>query len=365
MLRFVVLLLLTFGTLGMTGSFATTGRLQAAPPALQLKRPLKLRLVNAHLAGQVLDYTNNHFRDNRIWSESLGRPLDMYVYLPPGYREDRVYPVFYWLHGFTQDENCLIDHIITPLDRAIRAGKMPPVVVVAPDGNIRGNAGFLNPGSFFANTKAGRFEDMLLIDVENFVHSHFSIAKGRENHAIGGVSMGGGSAFRIALKYPERFKDVVGIFPPLNIRYEGKSGRYLSDYWPGNWQFRDDFSRGLEPVGRFFGGLVTLRLRDMLDPLYDRRDPNLPTLLASENPAELVIFHNNAKYPLSMYIGSAGKDEFNIDSQINTFLESASGKGMDIKVDYIPHGRHNLRTAYRLAPSAIGWLGSHLWDDED
>lgn len=341
------------------------GSISAAPPAFQIKRPLKLRLINRQLAGQVLDFTDNHLRDNRIWSPSLGRPLDLYVYLPPGYREDRAYRVLYWLHGFTQDENCLIDHIITPIDKAIRAGNMPPVIVVAPDGNLNGKSGFLSPGSFFANTKAGRFEDMLLIDVANFVESRFSILEGRENHAIGGVSMGGGSAFRIALKYPERFKDVVGIFPPLNIRYEGPHGRFLTDYIPGNWQFRDDFTRGFEPIGRFLGGAITIRLKHMLDPLYDRGDPNLPAILASENPAELVTVHNNEKYPLSLYIGSAGKDEFNIDSQINSFLEAADGKGIDIRVDYIPRGRHNLRTAYRLAPQAINWLGNHLWNEDD
>jgi len=328
--------------------------------AWPIKRPLKLRMVNFRLAGQVLDYTDNHFRDNRIWSAALGRPVDLYVYLPPGYREDRAYPVLYWLHGFTQDENCLIDHIITPIDRAIRSGSIPPMIVVAPDGNTTGNAGLFHPGSFFANTDAGRFEDMVLEDVDRFVESRFSIAPGRENHAIGGVSMGGGSAFRIALKYPERFRDVLGIFPPLNIRYEDRTGRYFSEYIPGNWQLREDFTRGLEPIGKFLGGLVTFRLKHMLDPLYDRRDPSLPARLASENPTELVAQHDNETYPLSMYIGNAGRDEFNIDSQINSFLEAASGKDLDIRVDYIPNGRHNVRTAYRLAPNAIAWLGARI-----
>lgn len=61
-----------------------------------------------------------------------------------------------------------------------------------------------------------------------------------------------------------------------------------------------------------------------------------------------------------MYIGNAGRDEFNIDSQINSFLEAASGKDLDIRVDYIPNGRHNVRTAYRLAPNAIAWLGARI-----
>ncbi|MEI6323846.1 MAG: alpha/beta hydrolase-fold protein, partial [Gemmataceae bacterium] len=193
-----------------------------------------------------------------------------------------------------------------------------------------------------------------------FIEKNYSIAPGRENRIIGGVSMGGGSAARIALKYPHQFATCLGIFPPLNIRYENTRGTYLGKYVPGYWQFREDFSRGLEPMGKFFGGLVTIRLKQMLDPLYDRRDPDLAAKLGAENPTELVSKHDNAKYPLSFYIASAGKDEFNIDSQVDTFLDAAEGTGVSITVDYSPRGRHSVRTAARMAPASIRWLGQVL-----
>ena len=332
----------------------------AALPPLAIKRPFKLKLINRGLAGEVLDYTNNHHRDNRIWSESLGHKTDLYVYLPPGYNPQISYPVFYWLHGFTQDENCLIDHIIRPMDKAIRDGILPPMIVVAPDGNLKGDAVLVSPGSFFANTKAGRYEDMFLNDISSFVEENFSVATGRENQAIGGVSMGGGSAARIALKHPERFGTCLTIFPPLNIRYENTRGDYLGKYIPGYWQYREDFSRGMEPIGRFFGGAITIRLWHMLDPLYDRTDPNLPSILASENPTELVPTYDSQKFPLSLYIASAGRDQFNLGSQADTFMDAAEGSGIDITRVHDPRGTHSLRTANKMAPDAIRWLGQKM-----
>ncbi len=332
----------------------------AALPPFVIKKPFKLKLINRGIAGEVLDFTNNHCRDNRIWSQALGKPVDAYVYLPPGYQPEKTYPVFYWLHGFTQDENCLLDHILVPIDSAITQGIIPPMVIVAPDGKLQNQPLFLSPGSFFANTKAGNYEDLLLEDIIPFIEKNYSIASGRENRIIGGVSMGGGSAARIALKYPQKFATCLGIFPPLNIRYETTRGNYLGKYVPGYWQFREDFSRGLEPMGKFFGGLVTIRLKQMLDPLYDRKDPDLAAKLAAENPTELVAKHDNSLYPLSFYIASAGKDEFNIDSQVDTFLDAAEGSGIAITVDYSPRGRHSVRTAAKMAPASIRWLGQVL-----
>src|SRR5438128_4240413 len=44
-----------------------------------------LHKVNRRLCGQVLDFTHNHGRDQRIWSAALCEKRDLYVYLPPGF----------------------------------------------------------------------------------------------------------------------------------------------------------------------------------------------------------------------------------------------------------------------------------------
>src|SRR5262249_50052193 len=58
-----------------------------------IPRPCKLRRVNRRLHGQVLDFTANHGRDNRIWSDALGEKRDLYVYLPPGFSPCKRYPL--------------------------------------------------------------------------------------------------------------------------------------------------------------------------------------------------------------------------------------------------------------------------------
>ena len=60
--------------------------------------------ANRRLYGQLVDYSRNHGRDNRLWSPALGQKHDMYVYLPPGYDPCQRYPLVLWLHGFAQDE---------------------------------------------------------------------------------------------------------------------------------------------------------------------------------------------------------------------------------------------------------------------
>ena len=65
---------------------------------------------------------------------------DLYVYLPPGYTPDKKYPLGIFLHGNSQDEQFFITKPVQLFDEAIACGKLPPVIVVAPDGSIPGPA---------------------------------------------------------------------------------------------------------------------------------------------------------------------------------------------------------------------------------
>src|SRR5438445_6809553 len=179
----------------------------------------ELEGVSRHIQGQIVDYTHNHGSDRRIWSAALCQKRDLYVYLPPGFDPQQQYPFILWLHGFTQDEQSFLDFIAEPVDRAIVCGQLPPVIIAVPDGSLSGESSFMSAGSFFMNSNAGRFEDFVMQDVWNFVMENFPIRPEREAHVIAGVSMGGGAAYNLAIKYRERFKTVVGIFPPVNLRW--------------------------------------------------------------------------------------------------------------------------------------------------
>ena len=124
--------------------------------------------LNEKIFGSVVDFTNNHGVDRRFWSESLGCKRDMYVYLPPGYDPKNRYPVMLWLHGFIQDEKDFLELAVL-FDRSIANGCLPPMVIAAPDGSIRGRPSLLASGSFYINSRAGRFEDYIAFDVWNLI----------------------------------------------------------------------------------------------------------------------------------------------------------------------------------------------------
>jgi S-formylglutathione hydrolase FrmB len=333
------------------------------PPAAQanvLPRPLKLERINRKLHGRLIDHTANHGVDRRIWSPALGQKRDLYVYLPPGYDPAKQYPLILYLHGFAQDEVTFIERVAPRLDRAIVAGEFPPVIVAAPDGSLSGLDCLFSAGSFFINSKAGAFETYLMEDVWNFVHAHYSVRPEREAHAVVGVSMGGGAAFNKAIKYRERFAVVAGVFPPLNLRWLSCRGRYRDKFDPCCWEWRTDFSRSHEVVARFAGGLVPIRLKRLVQPLYGRNNPDTAAEVSRENPIEMLEPSNVRPGDLHMYIAYGGHDEFNVDTQVESFLYVARRRGLEITVHFDPEGHHNKRTALKMMPGVLDWLGPLL-----
>jgi hypothetical protein len=317
--------------------------------------------VNRRLHGQVLDFTRNHGKDRRIWSPALCQRRDLYVYLPPGYDPCRQYPLIVWLHGFAQDETTLLRDVVDPIDEAITCGVMPPAIVVAPDGSLKGVDCLFSAGSFFINSKAGRFEDYLMHDVLGFVTRNFSVRPEPEAHAIIGVSMGGGAAVNKVIKYSDYFKTCVGIFPPVNIRWVDCRGRYMGNFDPDCWGWRTDISRRREVVGRFYG-VFTIRMKQVIGPLFDADDPGVIERLRSENPIEMLELYDVRPGQFALYIGYGGLDQFNLDAQVESFLYVARARCLDVTVNYEPNGRHDRRTARKMIPDIMRWLGAHLAD---
>jgi S-formylglutathione hydrolase FrmB len=319
--------------------------------------PGDLDRINRHLHGVVVDHTHNHGADRRIWSPALGGPRDLYVYLPPGFQPCHAYPLVIWLHGFAQDEQAFLLEVVRPLDQAIAAGQLPPCIIAAPDGSPTGSPCFLPGGSFFLNSKAGRFEDFIVQDVWNFVVTHYPIRPEREAHVLAGVSMGGGSAYNLGIKYRDRFKVVVGIFPPLNSRWVDCHCRYFGNFDPNCWGWRTEFPPN-EVIGRFYG-VVAVRMKRLADPVFGR-GPDVLDAVSQENPIEMIDRLNLQEGELAMYIGYGGKDQFNIDAQVESFLYRAHERGLSVSVGYVPNGKHDLSTAFKLLPDVLAWLTDQL-----
>jgi pimeloyl-ACP methyl ester carboxylesterase len=327
-------------------------------PAAASWRPFALDRTNRKLHGQLIDHTRNHLADRRIWSEALQERRDLYVYLPPGYDPCKRYPLILWLHGFAQDEHSFLEQVVERIDAAMACGRIPPAIVAAPDGSINGSPCLLTAGSFFLNTKAGCFEDYLMRDVWGFLMSHYPIRPEREAHVLAGTSMGGGAAYNVAFKYRDRFAAVLGIFPPLNNRWLDCHGRYFGDFDPCCWGWRTEIRRR-EVVGRFAGGVVLIRLKHILDSLYGRGGATIEGM-ARENPIEMLDAYDVQPGQLAMYIAYGGKDQFNIDAQVESFLHRAHERGLCVEIGYEPRGRHDIRTAVKLLPGILDWLARVL-----
>lgn len=327
--------------------------------AVVIFRPFQLERINRRLHGRLVDHTFNHGTDRRIWAPSLGQKRDLYVYLPPGFDPCRRYPLILFLHGFTQDETLFIDSVVEPLDQAIASGQLPPVILAAPDASLHGLDCLFSAGSFFLNSRAGAFEDYLEVDVWNFLIDNYPIRPEREAHVLLGASMGGGAAFNHAFKYRDRYGVAVGIFPPLNLRWQDCHGRYMAPFDPCCWGWRTDLNRRREVVGRFYG-VIAVRMRQLFVPLYGRRNPEALALVSRENPIEMLDSYDIRPGQLELFIAYAGRDEFNIAAQVESFLYRARQRGLCVGVAYDPEGHHDRATALRMMPAVLDWLRPRL-----
>ena len=332
----------------------------AQPSASAFEHPLhiwgpnKLERVNAAIGGRVCDYTNNHGVDRRICSKALDENRDLYVYVPPGYDGKTQFPFMLWLHGFGHDEKHFLA-FVPHLDEGIRTGALPPMVIVAPDGSFKARPALFNTGSFYLNTKAGRFEDYIAEDVVGFALKTFAIRPEREAHVIAGASMGGYGAYSFGFKHKELFGNIAGIMPALSMRYVDCNGKYDTDYDPNCVTLRSEFARN-EVVGRFYG-VILIRQRRMLDPLFGRhsKDDALATLSAN-NPIELLESRDVRPEDYKLFLGYAGKDEFNLDAQAEHFLDVAGKRGIRPTVLKLDDGHHNVKTGLRMFPEMARWL---------
>ncbi len=212
--------------------------------------------------GSVIEF-------NSFDSVTLGAPEPYSVFLPPSFHKDpkRTYPVIYFLHGLNNDQTSWTveryGHMQNTMEQMILAGKVPEFIMVCPRGD----------NSFYCNYVDGskRYEDLITQEMESYLESHYRARKGRENRAIGGTSMGGYGALKIAMKYPDRYASAVGNSPiiflgknPLDVPEEMKSSRF--------YQF---FVGMLRPI---FGDPVRQDLWDANNPLVLARSGKLDNL---------------------------------------------------------------------------------------
>ena len=126
-----------------------------------------------------------------FFANSLGLATSMHVLLPDS--GNGPFPVFYLLHGLSDDHTIWLRR--TSIERYV-AGL--PIIVVMPTTH----RGFYTNGQ---SAGTYRYEDHLVKDVVGYVDRFFPTIRSRTARAIGGLSMGGYGAVKLALKHPDVF----------------------------------------------------------------------------------------------------------------------------------------------------------------
>ncbi len=329
------------------------------PVRAQLFELVNLERLNRKLCGRVVDYTQNHGADRRHFSPILGRPRDLYVYLPPGYDPSVAYPLIVFLHGADVDEHHFLDPgDLKQLDRLMSRGEIPPAVIAAPDGTYEGVNRLTSTHSLWVNGRGGRFEDHVVAEVVPFVTRAYSILPDRRGRAVLGVSAGGFGAMGMALKHRDVFGAVATLAGPVHMLYGCHAGRYGDDFDPATYRERTEYDPDLI-IARFYFGLLRRRVRTFLEPVYGH-GRGVIARVARDNPANLLETTDLRPGELAIYVNYPGSDNYNFDAQAESFAWLAARRGVAIDTARVPRGHHNLRYIEDAEPAAYLWLGRHL-----
>ncbi len=130
------------------------------------------------------------------YNKALQKEVAFYALLPDRQDVPGPYPVYYLLHGLSDDYTAWLRW--TSIERYVRS---LPLIVVLPDGDR----------CWYSNMPEGpKYEDALIQDLIPFVDKWLPTVAEGKGRVIGGLSMGGYGSMKLALKYPEMFCSVAG-----------------------------------------------------------------------------------------------------------------------------------------------------------
>jgi enterochelin esterase-like enzyme len=141
-------------------------------------------------------------------SEAMSGDREYGVVLPPGYAQNpkKRYPVIVLLHGGHGTARDFEDKaaLTSVLHDLYQQRKLPPTIVITPDGNDqRGTSPLWDPDYF--DGPNGKVATLIGSELVQEVKSRYRTLDQPQFWAIGGLSSGGWGAFNIGLRYVTQF----------------------------------------------------------------------------------------------------------------------------------------------------------------
>ena len=136
-------------------------------------------------------------------SQTAGQQVSCYVFTPANYdlEQERRFPVLYWLHGSGGSTPAAAAQVARRYDEAMQTGKIPPMIMVFPNGL---------PMGMWCDWKDGtvKLETMVIKEIVPHIDLSYRTLGARAGRIIEGFSMGGYGAARLGFKYPHLFAAV-------------------------------------------------------------------------------------------------------------------------------------------------------------
>lgn len=158
-------------------------------------------------------------------STTTGVTRKAVVILPPGYTEEKKYPVLYLFHGGMGDENDWIQGgVQTMMGNMLADEEAKEMIIVLPNCRCREDDSVANANGFALDhvQSFDNFINDFRDNLKPYIEQKYSTATGRKNTAIGGLSMGGRVSLHIGFSLPDlvgytgAFSPAYGIFPYTN-----------------------------------------------------------------------------------------------------------------------------------------------------
>jgi enterochelin esterase-like enzyme len=171
-----------------------------------------------------------------FWSEALGQQRQYLIYLPPGYRSTRRYPVLYLLHAPVGKAKNYIyaGGLGVRVDKLLARGAIKPFLTVIPEGHTA----LFGTDHEWANAHDGRYEDFVL-DTVRAVDGRWSTIPDRNARMLAGLSAGGYGAVNVALHHLDvfgSFESWSGYFTQTpTLTFKGASRAQLRYNSPANY----------------------------------------------------------------------------------------------------------------------------------